>query len=141
MAVGVERMRTDQDIRFEIKGVPILMRLDTTAPFNRWILTPLHEGDMKESFANVIRSTICPLFPSNMVCVTNRSASIAQEEGASIAHNIFVSLPDWDGESLEGMTGAEELAEFLLFLQDFTEITEFRRGDGQIIEFKKYLID
>lgn len=135
-------MRIDQDIHFQAKGVPVLMRLDTTAPFNRWIITPEREEDEHGAFAEAISSAIPPDFGLGVV-VADDSAIVrgTRESGASISHNIFASLPEWDGESLDGLIGAEEFANFLQYIKDCAEVDGFRRSDGRLIEFEDYLLD
>jgi hypothetical protein len=141
--------RLDQDIHFSLGTVRIHMKLDTTAPFTRWILTPENPEDIKNGhFAEAVRLVIARGWVSGVVNVQSDHASINLEnnEGhdGSLQNNIFASLPEWNGESLDGLIGVRQLAEFLLYLESRTGIIGaafegFQRSDGRKIEYDSFL--
>ncbi|MBI4120165.1 MAG: hypothetical protein HY454_01735 [Parcubacteria group bacterium] len=146
-------MRLDQDINFNLGGVPMVMRLDTTAPENVWIITPKCQEDMGDSFANAIKK--CIGFPHQLFSFGFDEADVyvalvaddqavviygGDEPGASMACNIFASLPDWSGESLKGLRGAGEFVDFLSLLKEHAGIEVFRRSDGEVIDYTSALL-
>ena len=146
-------MRIDQDIHFELAGLPVLAQLDTTAPDNRWVLTPQphHPEDSGFAFKQIIRRA----FGDEGTCTAGKSgdllvAHISEDhvvlvyedpdddepsKGATMMTNIMISLPDWDGENLQTLTGGMEFADFLRCLEECGG-KHFRRSDGRSIEFK-----
>ena len=147
---GKQKMaRLDQDIHFSLRTVRIHMKLDTTAPFTRWILTPEDPEDIKNGhFTEAVRLVIARGWLSGIVNVQSDHASINFEDNeghdCSLQNNIFASLPEWNGESLDSLIGARQLAEFLLYLESLTSIIGaafegFHRSDGRKIEYDSFL--
>ena len=133
-------MRVDQDIHFTVRGVPVHMRLDTTAPGNQFLLRPEREEDKRDPFAKAVRDAIAPHFAEGSVFVSDDHATVIDDDSDStISTSIFASLPEWDGQSLKGLSGkgAEDLASFLGYLRNHAQATEeFFRSNGSRIEFE-----
>lgn len=122
--------RIDQDIHFVIGAVPVVMHLDTGAPYKYWIIRP-ERDDQGAALEAAARSVFagCP-----GVYIQPTYVTIADEDEPNVlAQEIMFSSPDWDGQSLSGFSGREALAHFLREVEAVVGKTDFRRGDGSPI--------
>jgi len=124
--------RLDQDIHFTVSGVPVHMRLDTAAPYDYWILKPENAEDAKGAFAAAMQEKFYSDDDDSGFEILEDYAIITEFD-SGIAANIFLSLPEWSGDSFEGLIGADHIINFLYYLKACADIKEFRRGDGRLI--------
>ena len=158
-------MRIDQDINFEVGGVPCVMRLDTTVmgeiEGDLWIITPRdpiyvegHPEKFEAHFASRISDTLEKLAGFDEDGYPEREPRQKYEWGSygdyaflrvledgsgwTVASGIMTTLPDWNGNDF-GFYGSQRLARLLADWKDGVPDIKFARSDGTTIEFEKFL--
>lgn len=158
-------MRLDQDINFEVGGVPCVMKLDTTAmgaiDGDLWIIKPResiyiegHPEKFEAHFASRISDALeklggldedgCPEREPRQKYEwrTYDDHAILQvmEDGSglTVASGIMATLPDWNGNDCD-FYGSQRLVQLLTDWEDGVLDIRFTRSDGTIIKFKKFI--
>lgn len=139
-------MRLDQDIRFSVKGVPLVMRLLTcqAGGDDKWIVTPENDIDKGNVFRRALSSLPSDFIDPIMGITISEAHAIlgteTREGRLPVREAIIASLPDWDGESLGTLTYGSDAFAGLLNALRFVGIQEFHRADGSPIEFESFVV-
>lgn len=152
--------RLDQDINFEVGGVPCVMRLDLVSMLvNRragdlWVIIAHRDTDFAKEVED-IRACLMKLAyedltdeDGNLVPKLRRQRyeyilftllEVEENEGdASRPLALSVESPLWDGNSLD-FVGSQRLARLLADLRDVVPEIQFTRSDGTVIEYEKFI--
>lgn len=161
-------MRLDQDINFEVGGIPCVMCLDTTAmgavKGDLWIIQPRdpvyvegHPNKREANFISRISGALLKLGEQDgeqdeegdlvreprqqygWQSHDDHAYLQVEEDGEwTLAQGIMTSLPDWDGNSFD-FFGSYRLARLLADWKDAIPEIKFTRSNGTAIEYEKFI--
>ena len=149
-------MRIDQDINFEVGGIPCRMRLETCAmgagqADDLWIILPCNPADGRRAeewalshFEDAIDQLFEELFSSrdevqgyDYQSDKDHAYLRVIQEDLSLADAIMAALPDWDGNSLE-FFGSTRLIRLFANMKAADPAIRFTRRDGKPIDWEKF---
>lgn len=153
--------RIDQDINFNLGDMVCIMQLQTTVPFfdnrcDQWMIKPHDPAYVTQEGARRFSLRIARAFeqlagisegvrvrtPRQHYSwqVRNEYANLLVSGRCywSIANGIMLSLPDWDGQSLNFFS-SHHLARLLADWRDADSDIQFMRSNGSVIEYEQYI--